>query len=108
VTATGVLFHATAFWLGPVNSLARQAWEFLITFSVYPHTIYGGVLRLLLFTALPAGFVGFLPVELVRRFEWTTLAALVGGSLVYAVLAVVVFRLGLRRYESGNRFGVRA
>ena len=29
------------------------------------------------------------------------------AALVYAGLAITVFNLGLRRYESGNRFGVR-
>jgi len=35
------------------------------------------------------------------------LLAVVGGALLYTLLAVLVFRAGLRRYESGNRFGVR-
>ena len=29
------------------------------------------------------------------------------AALVWAGLALVVFRLGLRRYESGNRIGAR-
>ena len=46
--------------------------------------------------------------ELVRGFSWGVLGMAVGGATFYAGLAVVVFGAGLRRYESGNRFGVRA
>jgi ABC-2 type transport system permease protein len=104
----GVLFHSLAFWLGPVNDWARQTWEFLIVFTVYPQTIYGPFLRVLLFTVLPAGFIGFVPVEWLRAPSPTGLAIAVGAAALYAALAYAVFRRGLKRYESGNRFGVRA
>jgi ABC-2 type transport system permease protein len=106
--SAGVLFHCLAFWLGPVNDWSRQMWEFLITFTVYPQTIYGPLLRVFLFTVFPAGFIGFLPVEMFRAPNAGGLLAIAGGAVGFAVLARIVFRLGLRRYESGNRFGVRA
>jgi ABC-2 type transport system permease protein len=107
-TASAVLFHSLAFWLGPINDWARQMWEFVITFSVYPQTIYGTFLRVFLFTLIPAGLIGYLPVETLRSFSWAGLAATVGGSALYGSVAVLVWRRGLRRYASGNRFGVRA
>ncbi len=106
--ASGVIIHSLAFWLGRIESIARQAWDFLITFSIYPRPLFSGFLKVLLFTLIPAGFIGYLPVELVRNFEWTGLLQAVAGAVGYAVLSLVVFGLGLRRYESGNRFGVRA
>jgi ABC-2 type transport system permease protein len=105
--ATGVIFQSLAFWMGDTSTFSRQAWEFIIMFSLYPRTLFGGWLKLLLFTAVPAGFVSFLPVELVRDFRVTTLLAVVGGALLYSALAALVFAAGLRRYESGNRFGLR-
>jgi ABC-2 type transport system permease protein len=106
--ASGVILHSLAFWLGRIESLARQLWEFLVTFSIYPKALFAGVLKLVLFSLIPAGFIGYLPVELLRDFEWQGLLAAVAGAVGYSVLAVVVFGKGLRRYESGNRFGVRA
>jgi ABC-2 type transport system permease protein len=107
-TAMAVLFHSAAFWLGSVHDVARQAWELVITFSVYPQTIHGSFVRVVLFTLIPAGFVGFLPVELLREFTWARALAVLGGALGYGALAVFVFRRGLARYESGSRFGIRA
>lgn len=107
-TATGVLLHSLAFWLGRIDSLARQLWEFTLTFSLYPRTLFAGALKLLLFTLIPAGFIGYLPVELLQEFRWTGLAAVLGGAALYVGLALAVFERGLRRYESGSRFGIRA
>ena len=106
--ATTVIIHSLAFWLGNVSSLARQMSDFLIVFSAYPKTVFTGAIKFLLYTAVPAGFVSFLPVELVRGFSWPVLLAVVGAAALYCALAVVVFSAGLRRYESGSRFGVRA
>lgn len=106
--ASGVILHSLAFWLGRVDALVRQLWEFLITFSIYPQPIFAGALKVVLFTLIPAGFIGYLPVELLRNFEWRGLAAALAGAAFYAALALLVFRAGLRRYESGNRVGVRS
>jgi ABC-2 type transport system permease protein len=105
--ATAVILHSFCFWLGRLGQLARQAWEFLITFSLYPRPLFGGVLKVLLFTLLPAAFVGWLPCELLRDFRWSTLAAVAGGAIGYCMLASWMFAMGLRRYESGNAFQVR-
>jgi ABC-2 type transport system permease protein len=106
--AAAVLFQAAVFWLGYVASLARQAWEFLIAFSTQPESIFAGPLRVLLFTIMPAGFAGFLPARLVREPSWFAFFGTVGGAVVFTLLAVVVFRRGLRRYASGNQVLVRA
>ena len=105
--ATGVLLGSSAFWLGRTDMLARQLFEYLLTFSLYPAPIFGGGLRVLLFTLVPAGFIGHLPVELVRRFEPGTAALALGGAALYAGLAVLCFRRGLARYASGSRFASR-
>jgi ABC-2 type transport system permease protein len=103
--ASAVVFQSLAFWLGQVESFARQLSEFVITFSIYPQSIYPMYLRALLFTAIPAAFVSYLPVSLLRDFSWSVLLGVLAASLSYAAFAVGFFYLGLRRYESGNRFG---
>ena len=102
--ASGIVFFSLAFWLGRIDSIARQLWELLVTFSLYPEPLFGGMLRLALFTVLPAGFVAYLPARVVHAPSMANVAALVIGASAYLALAVWVFNRGLRRYTSGSRF----
>src|SRR5262249_35570105 len=104
IVASGVVFFSLAFWLGRVETAARQLWELLITFSMYPEPLFGGALRVALFTVIPAGFVAYVPVRLVLHPSAPQLLTLVAASATYLVMAVVVFDRGLRRYASGSRF----
>jgi len=100
----GVVFFSFAFWLGRVETVATQLWELLITFSLYPEPLFGGALRLVLFTVLPAGFVGYLPIRVLHTPSFAGLALLVCVAIGYMCLAVWVFARGLGRYTSGSRF----
>jgi ABC-2 type transport system permease protein len=104
--ASGVVFFGLAFWLPRSDALARQLWELLITFSLYPEQLFGGVMRLVLFTVLPASFVAHVPARIVRDAGWADVSLLGAAVLGYALFAVWFFGRGLRRYSSGSRFGV--
>jgi ABC-2 type transport system permease protein len=104
VIASGIVFFSLAFWLGRVETVARQLWELLITFSLYPEPLFGGSLRFVLYTVLPAGFVGYVPVRLVHDPSWVEAGVLASAAGVYLTAAVLIFHRGLRRYTSGSRF----
>lgn len=97
-----VIVHSAAFWLGHADVLAAQAFNALITFSLYPLTMFDGVARFLLFTILPAAFIGAVPAEFVRSFSWTALGQLLLVTAIFLTLAIVIFHRGLRHYESGS------
>lgn len=104
--ATGIAFFSLAFWLRKTGGLSRQLWDFVITFSLYPEPLFGGALRLVLFTLLPAGFVAYLPVRVIRDAALGDTLLLGAGSLGFLLLASWIFGRGLRRYASGSRFGI--
>lgn len=102
--SSAAVLHSSAFWLGRTDSLARSLLEFVMVFTLYPPTLFGGTLKLVLFTLLPAGLIAYLPIELLRDPSLGTLAPAVLGSGCYALFASWLFHRGLRRYESGSRF----
>jgi viologen exporter family transport system permease protein len=105
-TASAVLIYSSTFWLGRNDGACRQALDALITFSLYPDTLFAGTVRLLLYTVLPAAFVAHVPAQLVRAPSASNIALLVAATIGYSVLAAYVFKRGLSRYNSGSRFGV--
>jgi ABC-2 type transport system permease protein len=102
--STAVLMHSAAFWLGRTESASRQLYEVTLMFSLYPDTLFTGPIRGLLYTVIPAGFVGYLPAELIRVPTAWTAMAIAGGVVAYVGVAVWVFERGLRAYSSGSRF----
>ena len=73
-----------------------------------PRVLFTGAVKVLLFTVIPAGFVAYIPVELLRRWDWSLALLLAGVAGGAALAARLVFDAGLRRYESGNLLAMRA
>ena len=97
-----ILVQSLAFWIGNTSYLSSMALNAIITFAIYPITLFDNTAKLILLTLIPAALMGALPAEFVHTFNWGTLTEIFLGSLVFLGLAVAVFRMGLRRYESGS------
>lgn len=104
--ASCAVLSSAAFWAGRLDGVIRPAIDFVITFTCYPPTLFGFWLKVILFTVLPAGIIAYLPVELIRDPGLHTLLPAVAAVAAYVVFALWVFNRGLRRYESGSRFGL--
>ncbi len=52
-------------------------------------------------------FVSFVPLQLLHQFTWPLLGLMIGSTVLIVLVAVGVFELGLRRYESGNLLGMQ-
>ncbi|MBN1564890.1 MAG: ABC-2 family transporter protein [Anaerolineae bacterium] len=95
-----------AFFMGNAVQWTFYLENALITFSLYPMGLFQGVARLLLFTLIPSAFIGAVPVEIVETHSFALLGALAGAALAGIGIMTVVFRIGLRRYESGSAINV--
>ncbi|MBO0789614.1 MAG: ABC-2 family transporter protein [Ktedonobacteraceae bacterium] len=107
-TAFIVILCSLAFFLGNTEGMTQQMFGALISFSTYPMDIFHGIVRVALFTVLPAGFISFVPLQLLRHFSWLLLGGLVGFTVLLVGMAVGLFALGTRRYESGNLLGMQS
>jgi ABC-2 type transport system permease protein len=102
-----VLVQSLSFWLGSSTLLTTQALNAIMTFSLYPINLFDGTSKFLLFTIIPAAFIGAVPAEFVRAFTWQGLLQLLAATLGLLGLALLVFYRGLRRYESGSAIQAR-
>jgi ABC-2 type transport system permease protein len=101
-----LIIQSLAFWIGTTSYLSGIALNAMITFAIYPITLFETGARLILFTVIPAALMGAVPASFVRSFGWGTLAQLSVGAVVFLTLAVAIFYTGLRRYESGSAIQV--
>jgi ABC-2 type transport system permease protein len=102
-----VLSASLGFFLGNSATLTDQWRMAMITLSTYPATLFGGTVKLLLYTVVPAAFVTYLPIVALRDLSLVDAALTAAGSLGFLILSAAVFYAGLRRYESGNLLAMR-
>jgi ABC-2 type transport system permease protein len=101
-----ILIQSMTFWIGSTSYLGALALNAMITFAIYPITLFDNAAKLILFTLIPAALMGAVPAEFVRSFSWITLGKLMFGAFAFLFIAAGAFRLGLRRYESGSAIQV--
>ena len=89
-----------------MTNFVGLAFNAIITFGIYPATIFDNYAKLILFTIIPAALVGAVPAEFITAATWQSLAELLIGAIVFLFLAVTLFNIGLKRYESGSAIQV--
>ena len=100
--AVQVLYHSLTFLWGNAEDVAGTASELVLSFTLYPGSIFEGPPRWLLHSLLPAGLLAYVPARLFARFDPPLFLLLLAADAALVAIAVGAFRLGLKRYESGN------
>jgi ABC-2 type transport system permease protein len=101
-----ILIQSLAFWVGMMSNLTNLAVNAILTFGVYPATLFDSTAKLILFTLIPAAFMGAVPAEFIKGFSWGSLLNMLIGAVGFLVVSAAVFHLGLKRYESGSAIQV--
>ena len=74
----------------------------MTTFATYPEGIFKGIVKIILFTILPIGFVNYIPVRILSSFDINLFIITIGITALFIVIAFVIFYKGLKRYSSSN------
>jgi ABC-2 type transport system permease protein len=101
-----VTVQSLSFWTGTGGTFTALATNAIITFALYPITLFNQAAKVVLFLVVPAAFMGAVPAGFVRVFSWPTLGLMTLAAVGFLGFAILLFRLGLRRYESGSAIQV--
>ena len=101
-----VIVQSLAFWLGTGGAVTDIAINAMVTFALYPITLFNNSAKLILFIVIPAAFMGAVPAGFVHSFSWSSLGLMSVASVGFLAMALLLFHLGLRRYESGSAIQV--
>ena len=96
-----VALGSVTLFAGGRGEQADLGFQAILIFASYPLDVFGGLTKLVLFTAIPAALVTGLPTRLVASFSWPEAAVALAAAAFFALAAVATFTLGLRRYSSG-------
>jgi len=103
ILATALVINCLPFFAAQGSRMTDQLLESFIIISCYPHNGFGMVVKIVLLTVIPAGFVAYLPIEAIRNFNILQMVLLGCAAIFYMSLAVIIFNQGLQRYTSGNK-----
>jgi ABC-2 type transport system permease protein len=101
-----VAIHSLTFHLG--NSVVvYKLLSVILHFAKKPAGIFSFAIRLVLYTVIPAAYLGTVQAEQVFAPDPLMIAGLALLAVAAPLGAARLFRRGMRRYESGNLIGVR-
>lgn len=95
-------FSIWIFWTERSWALSRLYYQFF-AFATKPDTLYPPAVRYLILTALPFAFIGSVPARaLLHGLRYREYALIAGVLCVFFAGDVVLWRKGLRRYQSAS------
>lgn len=106
--AMALAYGSLGFWLKDFHSTAEELHFNFNIMASRPPAAFSGALQVLVLTLMPVAFMTHVPLG---AFGWPpgiTLAITGAMTLFCLGLSYAIFYLGLRRYESGNRFSSHA
>ena len=107
IVSISVIFSSLAFWFGRTEMVANTVNSLMTNFATYPEGIFKGFIKLLFYTILPLGLTTYIPVQLISEFNYVYFIYILLGTIVFIMLAFIVFYKGLKKYSSTNLMNAR-
>lgn len=106
--ASDIIIRSISVWLGDTETIAKTYTNnFLIQFSIYPEQLFGGILKFILYTLVPVGYMAYMPINLLVKFDIGQLGIVLLTGMLYMTLAIFIFNKAMTKYESGNTISMR-
>lgn len=94
-----------SFFVRMTQGFVDEVFNFLITFSTYPYYIFNKFVKTILFTLIPAGFISYVPVQILftgQKF-WLLILGTVAISLLF--FGILICNIGIKKYEGMSQLG---
>ena len=107
LTSIAVILGSLSFWFNKSDQVADTGNSLMTSFATYPEGIFDGVIKLILYTFVPIGFINYLPIQIITEFNLVNTLVIIGITLLFLTIAFIMFYRGLRRYASSNLMEAR-
>lgn len=96
-----------SFLIPDTAEVAANFFELLVNPSLYPAGLYSGALRAFFLLVVPAIAIAGAPVELVTHPNVMLLLFLLILGILWTIAALVLLRMAIKKYDSGNLIGFK-
>lgn len=94
-----IFIQSLSFWLGDISKSARTyTMNLLITLTIYPEGMFKGIIKILMYTLIPAMYLAHIPIAIVRNFDLKLLLLEIIAVTTLMILGVMLYNKGLKKY----------
>jgi ABC-2 type transport system permease protein len=108
IVSFSVLVSSFAFYIDTGGQVLEEIIYSLNALSMYPSSIFPSGIKVILYTLLPAAFIGYVPTLVIREFSFKYVFILLIALFTFAILGLILFNKGLKKYSSGSVIGLRS
>lgn len=101
-----VIIQSLVFHLGNVMVVYKLL-SIILHFAKKPATIFSATIRFILYSIIPAAYMGSVQAGMIYHPTRTWMLFLSAVAIASPFIAAAIFRFGMKRYESGNLIGAR-
>jgi len=102
-----ILIGSMAFYIGRSDALHHSLVNALLHFSTNPSSVFQGFIKFFIFFVVPAGFMTFIPADLLKEFNSEKLIYLSLFTIISFIISLKIYYHGLKRYTSGNLINIK-
>ncbi|MFU2158650.1 MULTISPECIES: ABC transporter permease [unclassified Caldisericum] len=107
LTSFSILISSLSFYIETGGWVFSEIVYSLNNLSMYPLPIFPEGIKVILYTLLPAAFIGYVPASIVKEFSFKYVFILLIALFSFAISGLVLFNKGLKKYSSGSVIGSR-
>lgn len=94
-----------SFYLMDGDNVSQGIYGMFVSGSLYHGGAFTGILRVIFIYVVPSLLLGAVPVEIVKNVTLGNVLFIVGLTIFWFILSMVIFYKSLKKYESNNFFG---
>ncbi len=102
-----IIIGSLAFKYTKTEELSDSIMGMYLSASLYPDSVYGNILKFILYTFIPIGFSVFIPISIILNFNLLKFIVVLLFTILMMILASLAFYRGLKRYSSTNLMSSR-
>jgi len=94
-----IIVNSLAFWFGDISKTSRMYINnLLLTLTIYPKEMFTGIIKILMYTLIPAMYVAHIPVALVKELTLPLLLFELIAVTLILIISIKVYEKGLQKY----------
>lgn len=97
-----IVAFSIAFFFTDASALSSSMFELFLTPALFHGGAFQGALRFVFTFIIPSLLIGTIPVEVLKNIDVSKLLLLVTLTVVWFLLALRIFSVAVKRYESSN------